>query len=1224
MDGPGKTAPLLLHDLLTYDPRYEDAAKRNLLTTPPPQYDPRSPPKAAVPYRNCRHDLQLKQEQSALPQKGTGPDHNLVYRVAAFCKKCRWHFDFWVDLRDNGAQNSPCRKVNHEFPLHHFIFRGEQDHQRSESLGGHNKPRTYSFSCSAPKCPVDLRIRISPPCFTESDKVLLTNDANLRKRWERSKALIGDRADPEMAKPIDAPNYLNTYLHDSCKPQKGKTRIPFLNRKFIKTFGEDCDDILKKLGFTLAVEQEQDGTTTNGWRLPEPSEEQDPLESLEPTSRTMVQDARYELNAIIMEFPASEPPTTRRYPLDLIPARSYLELALGCDDYELRTGGRRETRSTSISEEDHPYYAGLGALADFSDSLLLFAYKRQVDVDPPNTPYYFECLKDLAKGRDSDALSTECAILASQDLVTRQEINQAYRTLAIDPSHVALLSDVIITEQYKARLSDIGPAQLEEAKNALRVIGIARDSDLIKRTASSTIETYQEALAWLNLPDSAVASDDMVTSMFTSKLIDHPTEEPTARKAVQIIADHRKSSALWQWLETGDLGKIEMDAAEAYATLNIPDRSTRLVPEMLEEQVELMISDTPTNEERLRIALKIVKKDQETSYGNGAAPNGDSSHPPGSWPVGCRNIGNTCYLNSVLQFLFTIKPLREMVIECEKHFQDLSTEALQSKRVGRTAVSRARAETGQQFVRELRGLFNQMITATGYNVQPERSLAALALIRGENAPVAAASSTKSDAEHVGLGKIGDMPVSGPMLPPGFQSNSRPPTPADSVMGDADGDADSMKAMDLTATADEPNGTADGQPEQPSRLPPPVPPRRQANADIGLKELEETAQQQDAAEILNNVFDLLSCAFKGEEVLRDGEQLDMIKRTFFSDVTTVRRVEDKDIPKVDLQDCVSVSTNDRDRSLYAALDEEFGLTEIDTGSEKYEYFEKTAPIQIINVRRLRYENRQPRKDESHITLDKVLYMDRYLKKTDSLSEAELYELRKQQWRLQKNKQDLLKRRTLLKETEFKDVSLPDVLDETACVVKNLKDLQPEIDNGSPASPSEQGDNGPVTREVVSEHLSQRADELRPEVAEIEERIAKLEQQIDFVFADCKDHPYRLHAIFMHAGSHVGGHYWIYIYDFQKNIWRKYNDETVTEETEENIFKKLQQARPPTSTGIVYVRDDVATKFTEALYRNPIDQQGDVEMTDAPDVVNMDDITSMEVLQGQEVPLQGQEQ
>ena len=50
------------------------------------------------------------------------------------------------------------------------------------------------------------------------------------------------------------------------------------------------------------------------------------------------------------------------------------------------------------------------------------------------------------------------------------------------------------------------------------------------------------------------------------------------------------------------------------------------------------------------------------------------------------------------------------------------------------------------------------------------------------------------------------------------------------------------------------------------------------------------------------------------------------------------------------------------------------------------------------------------------------------------------------------------------------------------------------------------------------------------------------------------PYRLHAILVHEGQANGGHYWSYIFDANKNVWRKFNDVTVTETTWEDVQRE----------------------------------------------------------------------
>lgn len=298
------------------------------MTSPPPQHDSKAPPVPAVPFRNCRHNLFTKSEQSLLPVPGEDPTSSTVYKVASYCIKCRWHVDILVDHRIDAAKVKSCGKGNEDYALHHFLYQGEDDANSTARFEAQLRPRTYIFRCSAPQCSVQVRISIKPPCFSEHDIETLTNQAQLRRRWEAAKQIAGDRADTSMARRVDAPDYLNTYLQDSLKPAKGKARIPLLNKKFLKTFGKDCDSILRRLGFEKHQEEEED-TFVEAWYLPKPEEPASPLES---TLRSKIEDARYELNTIILDMPESERVGCRHQPMYPTPSRGDMERALACAD----------------------------------------------------------------------------------------------------------------------------------------------------------------------------------------------------------------------------------------------------------------------------------------------------------------------------------------------------------------------------------------------------------------------------------------------------------------------------------------------------------------------------------------------------------------------------------------------------------------------------------------------------------------------------------------------------------------------------------------------------------------------------------------------------------------------------------------------------------------------------------------------------------------------------
>ena len=137
------------------------------------------------------------------------------------------------------------------------------------------------------------------------------------------------------------------------------------------------------------------------------------------------------------------------------------------------------------------YYPGLGAVDDFHDDLLAFAYDSQRICDSENTAYYLECLQGIADGRHSEALLTKVAIEASSDIISFRDIRAAYKELGLNAQ--TKYEDETILGTFHSRIVD-APKQEPELRRALKIIGQNRSSHQIQVIASQSTRIQRTAL----------------------------------------------------------------------------------------------------------------------------------------------------------------------------------------------------------------------------------------------------------------------------------------------------------------------------------------------------------------------------------------------------------------------------------------------------------------------------------------------------------------------------------------------------------------------------------------------------------------------------------------------------------------------------------------------------------------------------------------------------------
>ncbi|KAJ3512278.1 hypothetical protein NLJ89_g3608 [Agrocybe chaxingu] len=770
-------------------------------------------------------------------------------------------------------------------------------------------------------------------------------------------------------------------------------------------------------------------------------------------------------------------------------------------------------------------WTGLGLTpTTYSCELLAFAYLAQCRCDPAGTPKYFTYFTNILKhlqeyGSCPPALQELLVMERSRERFTLEDISTAAVQLGFG-------SENLLAVEYDEEIPD------DFVENAWR--------DCVKRS-------------WR----------------------DHehgPETHRLANEAFRILAESRGSVRL---RTVWDNGKNKfMNPDKAYDTLEVPKD---VEDYMLITVYSMRLEETPTQLDKMQEAMTVIAEVRDSErlrqfVATGVDPGEIIAPTRPDLPRGLNQLGNTCYLNSLLQYFYTIKELREAVLPMSKldlkalADEKLTDEDLKRHRVGGRLVTRREIIRSRKFINQLADLFYNLEYCEAAAVTPTIELAKLALVTSRD-------EEEDEVDRGGTDSSNDTDAT--LVEDGPSRSSFHPTqsPGKSVLGKRPRDIDRQRSqMDVDSPISQSppekdgfvvvsfKGTKSSEPHSPthsrtdassskvystdedgdvrmaapSPQKPSPPPRKRAEASDSTMMF---GKQHDVAECMDNcMFQIETALLRFDDISESQDKTSVVKRLFYGKIRqrlTSTESRSSIHEKEDLFSHLPVNVTNDGVDIYDGLSGYFDdMVDYEGRKARMEVtLVDLPPLLQIQLQRVQFnrETLQPYKSQAYVKFDEDLYMDRFMDTADPAKKSKSKAIQAELTACRERVRLLI---------EGKDTPYASSLEHTRTFLSGLK---------------AQSVSG-----IDDDLLQQMGDEqnrVRAEIDHLRARVDKLKDELEAIWRDSTDVAYELTSVFIHRGSSPSwGHYFFYSRHLpgSPDSWFKYNDSDVSVVSKEEVL------------------------------------------------------------------------